>query len=98
MMSAVDEGFMTPGVDAAGFFAFGISLLSFMATGLGSHCRLASELWKKYKVGATKLLKESVGAQLILTVVTIIVKVAAFITCMYLFLYYFSLHIAMYGW
>ena len=98
VMAAVDDGYMTPGAAAASFFVFGTSLLRFMGMGLVSQCRTAREFWRAYQVASSKMWRKTVGAQFLLTVTTIIVKVAVFVTCMILFLYYFQLHVMLYGW
>ena len=98
VMAAVDEGYMHPIAAAVLFFAFAASMFKFLGNDLWPSCRTVKELWKEYKMSDEKLWKEAKGAKLLMTVISIIVKVSVFVTSMVLFFYYINQFASVYGW
>jgi hypothetical protein len=98
VVCAVDMELMSPGAAAAGFCVMGLSFMNFMGSGLSAQWKQGKEWYQKYLITTHPHWKQIRLLQVLYTIVTIAVKVSAFITCIYLALYYARLHVQLYGW
>jgi hypothetical protein len=98
MVAAVDLGLLSPGAAGTAFFLWMFVTIRFVKVQLVNECRSAYYFYQGFRLLKDPLWKDLCRWSFVYTVVSIVVKLAAFITSLVLFLYYVGLHVSLYGW